>query len=165
MVKVNFDTIPDQDDFAPLPIGEYLCEVFEVKEAETKNDDPMWKITYKIIQDGVHYGRYIWDNLIFSDNEKARQRYKLALGRIGLNTEKKGEQDLEPGMIDGKKVWITVGLKPYEDRREDSNGKLKMKNDVPFAGYRKCAENDPDTVFGDQQETSSEGKGDEDLPF
>jgi len=162
MVKVNFDTIPDQDDFAPLPAGEYLCEVDHVEEKETKNEDPMWKIQHKIIQDGVHYGRYIWDNLIFSDNENAKKRYKLVLGRLGLNTGLPGEQELHPEMIDGRKSWVTVNLIPYEDGRKDNDGNPKMKNDVPFAGYRRFDGND---VPGGQQEMATEEKDDDSLPF
>jgi len=127
MPKVDFANVDDAQDFTPVPEGEYLCELAHVDEQNTQYGDEMWRLRWKII-DGEHAGRYIFDNLIFSD--AAMSRVKLVCKRLGLDVS--GEADLTPDKLMDKPVFITVTIVQYTD----NEGKVKDRNNVPFAGYK-----------------------------
>ena len=126
MPKFNFDDIEDIEQFAPLPVGRYLCHVVEVEEARTKYGDEMWKLRL-VVEAGPQRGRYIFDNLVFSD--AAMKRVKLVCSRLGLDVA--GEIDLEPSAIQGRRCYVTVGIEEYQDQE----GTSRRRNVVPFAGY------------------------------
>ena len=126
MPKINFSKVDDVQDYSPLPDGKYLCELSEVEETNTQYGDEMWKMKFEVIH-GEHIGRYIFDNMVFS--EGALKRVKLICSRLGLDTS--GELDLTPGVIEGRKTHISVLTEAYTD----SEGKTKKRNIVPFAGY------------------------------
>lgn len=126
MPKVDFSHIDDVQDFTPLPAGKYLCKLVEVEEANTQYGDEMWKLRFQVIE-GKHTGRYVFDNMVFS--EAAIKRVKLICGRLGLNVS--GELDLTPDLIKNRSCYLTVQTEEYED----DEGNRKMRNVVPFAGY------------------------------
>jgi len=126
-MKIDFSKFDEATDFTPLPEGKYLCVLANVEETTTKEtSQPLWKLKFRVIE-GEFEGRAIFDNMVFT--EKAMKRVKLMCSRLGLDVSK--EIDLVPSMIQGKNVVITVEVGEYED----SNGKKKPKNVVPFAGY------------------------------
>jgi Protein of unknown function (DUF669) len=128
MPKVDFSTIDDVQDFTPIPAGKYLCKLIGIEEARTQYDDEMWKLRFQVI-DGDHTGRFIFDNLVFS--EAALKRAKLICARLGLDVS--GETDLTPAMIKDRTCWLTVQTEEYED----DEGREKSRNVVPFAGYER----------------------------
>lgn len=130
MPKVDFSTIDDVQDFTPLPAGKYLCKLIGVEEARTQYDDEMWKLRFQVI-DGEHSGRFVFDNLVFS--EAALKRVKLICSRLGLDVT--GETNLTPDMIKDHTCWLTVQTEEYED----DEGRSKTRNIVPFAGYDHAA--------------------------
>jgi len=126
MPKVDFGHIDDLQDFTPLPAGKYLCKLIGIEEARTQYDDEMWKLKFQV-SDGQHAGRFIFDNLVFS--EAALKRAKLICSRLGLDVS--GEMDLTPEMLKNRTCHLTVQTEEYED----DEGRRKMRNVVPFAGY------------------------------
>ena len=152
MPKIDFSRIDDVQDFQPLPDDDYLCRLSEIEEASTTQGDEMWKLRFEVLQ-GEYKGRRIFDNLVFS--EAAMKRVKLICSRLGLDVS--GELDLTPGMIEGRTCYVTTEIEEYED----SEGRIKRRNVVPFAGYER-AEGSP---AEDQGEISGEDDGEESLPF
>ena len=126
MPKIDFSKIEEVDDFSPLPDGEYHCKLAKIEEATTVNSDEMWKLRFKVIE-GEYAGKLIFDNMVFSP--AALKRVKLICSRLGLDVS--SEVDLTPEMILNKTCILTVTTEEYED----SEGRKKKRNVVPFAGY------------------------------
>ena len=133
MPKVDFSKIDDVQDFSPLPAGKYPCKLVEVEEARTQYDDEMGKLRFQVAS-GQYAGRFIFDNLVFSD--AAIKRAKLICGRLGLNVS--GELNLTTDMLKGRACQVTVDVEDYEDKE----GKTKKRNVVPFAGYERSGQAD-----------------------
>ena len=154
MPKIDFSTVEDAQDFSPLPEGKYLCRVAEVEEASTQYGDEMWKLRF-VVAKGPCQGRYIFDNLVFS--EAALKRVKLVCSRLGLDVS--GEVELTPSLIKGKACYVTVETEEYED----AEGATKVRNVVPFAGYERADW----TKVGPPKETPATNGdiSEEDLPF
>ena len=156
MPRIDFNSVDDVQDFAPLPDGKYLCRVAEVEEAATQYGDEMWKLRL-VVETGPQRGRYIFDNLVFSD--AAMKRVKLICSRLGLDVS--GEIELTPALIRGKSCYVTVETEDYEDQE----GTTKRRNRVTFAGYERAesasAATSPPAAAGSNDEDNSES----DLPF
>ena len=149
MPKIDFANIDDVQDFTPLPDGEYLCRLAEIEEASTYNGDELWKLKFEVT-DGEFAGRYIFDNMVFS--EAALKRVKLICSRLGIDVS--GEIDLTPSMLEGATCYITTEIEEYED----NEGKIKRRNTVPFAGY--------EHIDSQEKETASSSElSEEKLPF
>jgi hypothetical protein len=154
MPRIDFNNVDNVQDFAPLPDGKYLCRVSDVEEARTQYGDEMWKLRL-VVEAGPHRGRYIFDNMVFSD--AAMKRVKLICSRLGLDVS--GEIELTPALIRGKSCYVTVETEDYEDQE----GNTKRRNRVTFAGYEhadQAAESSPATA-GSNDEDDSESE----LPF
>lgn len=130
MPKIDFATVDDVQDFSPLPDSEYLCRLAEIEESTTQNGDELWKLKFEVIE-GEYAGRYIFDNMVFS--EAALKRAKLICSRLGVDVS--GEVDLTPSMVEGRTCLISTEIEEYED----NEGKTKRRNTVPFAGYDRAA--------------------------
>ena len=152
MPKIDFSKIDDVQDFQPLPDSDYLCRLSEIEEASTTQGDEMWKLRFEVIE-GEHKGRYLFDNLVFS--EAAMKRAKLICSRLGLDVS--GELDLTPGMIEGRTCYVTTEVEEYED----NEGRIKRRNVVPFAGYERAEGTAAEPVAEGHDEDDSE----ESLPF
>jgi len=129
MPKIDFANVDDLDDFTPLPDDDYLCKLAEIEEATTQSGDDLWKLRFEVVE-GEYAGRYIFDNLVFS--AKALKRAKLICSRLGIDVS--GEVDLTPELLLNKVCILTVTTEEYED----SEGKTKKRNVVPFAGYERA---------------------------
>jgi len=156
MPRIDFNRVDDVQDFSPLPDGRYLCRLAEVEEAATQYGDEMWKLRF-VVESGPHRGRYIFDNMVFSD--AALKRVKLICSRLGLDVSQ--ELDLTPALIKGRSCYVTVETEEYEDYE----GNTKQRNVVPFAGYDR-ADGAPATAAPKADNTgSAEDDSEEDLPF
>lgn len=129
MPKIDFSKIDEVDDFSPLPDGDYLCKLAEIEEATTQHGDDLWKLRFQVLE-GEHARRLIFDNMVFS--AAALKRVKLICSRLGLDVS--GEVELTPEMLLNKSCILTVTTEAYED----SEGKTKKRNVVPFAGYERA---------------------------
>ena len=146
MPKVDFSKVDDVQDFRPLPDGKYFCRLSEIEEAATQYGDEMWKIRFEVIQ-GEYTGRFIFDNLVFS--EAALKRVKLICSRLGVDVSK--EMDITPDLLQNRKCYVSVVTEEYED----AEGKIKKRNVVPFAGYAKA----------DTEPSSGQDDSEDNIPF
>lgn len=156
MPRIDFDTVDDVQDFSPLPDGKYLCRVTEVEEAATQYGDEMWKVRF-VVDAGPHRGRYIFDNMVFS--EAALKRVKLICSRLGLNVS--GALDLTSASIKGRSCYVTVETEEYEDQE----GNTKRRNVVPFAGYERADDVPTAPPPPAANAGGAEDDSEEDLPF
>jgi len=155
MPRIDFNNVDDVEDFAPLPDGKYLCRGAEVEEATTQYGDEMWKLRF-VVESGSHRGRYIFDNLVFSD--AAMKRVKLICSRLGLDIS--GELDLTPALVKGRSCYVTVETEEYEDQ----DGNTKKRNVVPFAGYERADQAAISGSAGAGHDVT-EDDSEDDLPF
>ena len=156
MPTIDFNTVDDIQDFSPLPEGTYFCRLSQVEEATTQNGHDMWKLRF-VVEAGDYQGRYIFDNMVFS--EAALKRAKLICFRLGLDVS--GELNLTPSVITDRTCNVTVDIEEY---KVEETGLTKKRNVVPFAGYERADE----AVAGVQASNAqgeSEDDSEEDLPF
>jgi len=135
MPRINFASIDSVNDFAPLPDGEYTCNLADIETDITRAGDPMWKLRWAV-EAGEYAGRILFDNLVFSP--KAMPRVKLVCASCGLDVT--GEVDLEPSMLMGKRARVTV----YVEEFRDDAGIAKVRNRIPFGGYAAIGAADDD---------------------
>ena len=109
-----------------------------------------------MVDSGPHRGRYIFDNMVFSD--AALKRVKLICSRLGIDTSR--ELDLTPDLIKGRSCYVTVETEEYEDQE----GNTKQRNVVPFAGYER-ADGAPAATPAAETAGGAEDDSEEDLPF
>ena len=128
MPKIDFKNIEDAQDYEPIPEGDYTCSIANVEEASTKNGDEMWKLKLEVIE-GDHEGRFLFDNLVFSD--AAMKRVKFVCSRLGVDVS--GEMNLTPDVLLERVCKVTTTVQEYEDEK----GVRKYRNAVPFTGYEK----------------------------
>lgn len=78
-MRGNCDTtgVKENSGFEILPPGEYLFDIFEVGEAQTKNFDPMAKLIL-IVHIGEHANKRVFDNIIIP--KEGSQAWKI-MGR------------------------------------------------------------------------------------
>ena len=116
-----------------VPEDTYAAEVADVFEKETRAGDTMWRLSLRII-DGPHVGKFIYDNLLFSERgiPKALSMFKAA----GL--EVTGGREYHPSEINGRKCQVTTYVKEIEDEE----GFTRRVNQVPFTGYGPPIESD-----------------------
>lgn len=127
MPRIDFHDVADVSDFSPVPDGEYHCCIADVEQDVTRAGDEMWKLRWRV-EGGEHAGRFLFDNLIFSP--RALPRAKLICAACGLDVS--GEVDLTPDMLANRQAMITTQIEEYED----GNGTTKVRNTIPWDGYR-----------------------------
>ncbi|MFA5187101.1 MAG: DUF669 domain-containing protein [Patescibacteria group bacterium] len=162
-MKINFNGVPDAQDFAPVPAGTYTCRVSDVEETSTNDGADMWNLTFEIVV-GEYRGKRIFDRLVFS--EKAMKRVKLICKRFGIDVDAAGEVEILPSMFLDKAINLDVEIEQQRDKsgapKVDENGKPKMGNKVTFAGYHEVSGSAPPPPASTPQ---AETALDDDLPF
>lgn len=155
MPYVEFGEIEEGQSFKPLPRGKYLCQLVDIAEKTTRTGAEMWNMKFEVAS-GDYLGRFIFDNLVFSD--AAKPRVKLICSRLGLDTTK--GIDLTPNTILNKVALLTVEVEEYID----NTGQRRMRNSVPYEGYE-LAEQPPQQVeHGSERGAAYSGNG-QDVPF
>jgi hypothetical protein len=151
MAKVNWNDIPDSDDFSPLEPGRYLMEITKVDDEKTTNDgDEKWLLTLECVE-GDRKGRKVWDSLIFS--EGGLKRMKLIFSRLGMKID--GEVEFFPKDLIGKRALIDVEI-------QEDNPKF---NTVPYAGWNKVDGSAPASKAKSGKASPPPEEDDEELPF
>jgi hypothetical protein len=153
MPVINFDEVPDTDDFSPVPAGKYLCTISKIEESFTQSGDTKWRVGLQIIS-GEYIGRFIFNNWAFS--EKGLKRMKLICSRMGMPIT--GTVDLIPSMFLDKNIVVETTIEDYWDEEKK---KTKQRNDVPFAGYHKDTSSKNDS----QTQNDEEPVKQDDIPF
>ena len=131
MPVVNFPEVDEAQDFSPLPEGEYLCGIASIDaDKHTAAGDEMWELRL-IVEDGDCRGRSLFDRISFGS--AALPRVKLLCGQLGIDVT--GSLDIQPELLIGRAVYVTVATQSYEDKR---TGEEKKVSKVAFAGYRRA---------------------------
>ena len=138
MPKVDFSNVSGITDFAPIPDGDYVCQLVDIDIGRTKTGDEMWKLRWAV-QGGEYAGRLLFDNLVFS--EKALSRVKLICGCCGVDTT--GSVDLDPTMLLDKLAQIMT----YQEEYTDDQSRTRVTNRIPFDGYSFIPPDDDRTPF------------------
>lgn len=133
MPRVDWNTVPDAQDFTPLPDGVYSVKVFDVTSGETKDGDEMWTLELEVLDEAFE-GRKLWDRITWSDAGKPR--CKLVFSRLGLDVSQ--AVDAKPGDLVDKTARVQV----FEHEYTDKKGNVKKGNKIPFDGYLDPGEND-----------------------
>ena len=126
MMRVLFGQIPEIPKGEPLPPGSYVVRLVDVGEKMTKVGDEMWLLKFAV-EDERHLGRFIWDNLVFSD--AGLPRVKLACEALGLDVS--GEVELTPDMLIDRRCRLKVIVQEYQGEK---------RNKVAFGGYEAMGE-------------------------
>ncbi len=130
--KIDFSNVED-NDFSPLPAGEYEVNLFDFEKKESSTGKPMFKLTMKVAE-GEHEGRQIFTNLVITP--KALWKVKEALEAFGKEVPKAAiEVDFEELL--GRRAVAVVGHREYNGNIYDDVKKLKkseaaMAAEVPF---------------------------------
>jgi hypothetical protein len=119
--------------FSLLPKGPHLLRIASIQERLTKNEEPMWAV--KLITEDEK--NWVWDNIVWSNNEKALKRVKQFLKCF--NQYQEGDVDYKPFMFEGlvSKVEVDIGPITY------GKNKGKDGNFIPFNGYHTYAPLEP----------------------
>ena len=126
MPRVNFDEIDDMQTLKLIPAGSYAVRIVQVDLNTTKAGKDMWRVKFAI-EEGPSRGRFIWDNLPFT--EAAYPRLKRACEVLGVDVS--GEVDLNPDMFVGGTCRLHVIVEKHAG---------KQRNSVTFDGYEKLEE-------------------------
>lgn len=110
------DADPDANPFERVPAGTYTVSVYDAELTESQNDNPMLKLTLAVL-DPEYEGRYIWDNIVFTD--KTVQMAKSKLWRLGLEID--DLEELEDRYEELRGVETTIKL-TYKPNKNDPDG-------------------------------------------
>ena len=152
MPTVDFDNVDDADDYSPLPEGRYLCRLTEINgDKTTQKGAEMWALTWEVTQE-EHWGRRIWDNLIFAG--KPLSRVKVLCRALGIPIE--GPVNLTPDLMLGKYAYVDVAPDEYIN----TAGETKKKSAVTWTGYSEA-----EGVEQPASNAEGEATGADDTPF
>ena len=119
MIKtVNAKDYPEDNSFALIPPGKYLCSVNEIKETKTKTQgDDMMNVSFVILE-GDYTGRLIFTNIVIPDKDspaaKAMGICRHFLHCIG--EEYTGESfKINTDHWIGKEIYMEIHHKTGED--------------------------------------------------
>jgi hypothetical protein len=126
--EVNFNDLPDDDKFDPVPAGTYVCRIVEsdVKPNST-GSGMLLKLTIKI-DEGEFAGRQFWENLNIQHKNPTAQQ-------IGQSTLKKLMRacGIQGSMSDSEQLHnipFTASVKiDHNEKYGDSN---KLKSAAPY---------------------------------
>ncbi|MGA9884091.1 MAG: hypothetical protein WBQ34_10260 [Candidatus Acidiferrales bacterium] len=160
-MKINWSRVADSSNFEPLPIAKYPCVLAvtnkqvdaqggAVKDADgnaatlkTVAGDEKWRVKATVL-DGPYIGRWITDNLPFS--EAGLKRTKIVLTRAGIIDDETTDYDAQPEELDGTYWWI--GTKQEARLNADKTPKLTkdlkpiIDTKIEYAGYEPMSPQD-----------------------
>jgi len=127
MPIVDFNNVPDTQEFNELPPGKYLAKVTEVKPDTSANQNLVWRLKMEVLH-GAHKGGTIVDSLTWT--EKGMGRVKLVLKRLGVDLSR--PVDVDRLVLEGRIAIVALGKDKYVN---EATGQEVESMKVPFAGY------------------------------
>ena len=126
MPKIDWNNVSDES-FILIPEGTYPAQIIEVTEAQTKNNDDMWKLKFKITS-GEHASKTVLSQLVFNDGGygNIKKLYRVIYGS-------KLPKNCQTSDILDEKVNIDVVHNEY-------NGKTYAN--VAYAGFSSVEDED-----------------------
>lgn len=123
---MNWNNVPDQEDFSPIPEGIYPCVIDKAEEkVNEETGNIRWDLKWKVAE-GEYKGKQVSDMLFFH-SEKCLKRAKMVFKKLGIPLKNK----LEVSCFNGKKANLDVIVEPWETE----DGKKRKINKVSFSGY------------------------------
>ncbi|MFQ5505550.1 MAG: hypothetical protein ACE5F1_12235 [Planctomycetota bacterium] len=141
-IDIDFDELPQVNEYRSVPPGTYLCRIEEARPGTTRGGDQLLALKY-VIHRGPETGRFAaWDNLVFSARAAGRARLVLA----GLGLPHRGRVHVTAADIVGRTAWITLVENTY---RNPVSGQVTKRNQVAFNGVRPADAEASDPAGGD----------------
>lgn len=121
IVNLDYDLADVSSSNEAVPAGNYLCKIDEAELTESKNNNPMIKIQWEIVE-GEFAGRKLFDNLVLI--QKCAWKVKQYADIAGIE---------EGTQLDTQDFIGVEGI--VEVEHEDYNGepRAKVKNVSPVA--------------------------------
>lgn len=124
MVQINLD-VAEEQNYAPLPEGEYAVTVERCEENISKNGNTFFEFTLTV--NGKN--RKVWDRLTFTANTASR--VKKVNSCFGLATT--GSVDVSPNDYIGKSCIAKLFIEDYTNK----DGVAKQRNVVDWWNSKK----------------------------
>jgi len=117
---VDMNGVEPQDDFSPIPVGEYTAIIVFSEIKQTKDYTGKYiKLEVEIVE-GKYKKRKLWANLnLWNKNEQAVSIAKREMASIRLATGKPNAKDTVE--FHNIPVLINVGIKPAADGYDAQN--------------------------------------------
>lgn len=128
---------PSTGGFDPIPEGDYVLEITEVEETESRKGNPMVKVT-QIVSEGQYKGKIIWNQITLLPKGEPGAGIALHfLKSIGEPWEEKENLDIDPERWKGKRFKAHVIQDTYTkpDGSKITNNKIKgiePLDEIPF---------------------------------
>lgn len=123
----------DDAEFKPLPEGEHVCTLLEVKQETNPFDQsPQTALTYQVRADQPYGGRRIWDTVKHDD----KVAWKAASIHKGFSLEGKptGWNEWFQGIRGciGKACKVVVANRQGQDKVYTNVRRVRVHDDLPF---------------------------------
>lgn len=139
MPRIGFAGVGEPEEWTPAPAGEYVLELLEAEDTETKSGQapgtPMTKMKFEIVDcEGElekYNGRTIWHNAIYSD--KSLPVIKQMLRAFGAEVDDSEDaEDLEWDWDELIGTKVLVKLKSVGARKDknDSTKEYPARNEI-----------------------------------
>jgi hypothetical protein len=117
---VDMNNVEPQDDFSPIPVGEYTAIIVYSEIKNTKDYTGKYiKLEVEIV-DGKYKKRKLWANLnMWNKNEQAVSIAKREMASIKIATGQLNATDTS--VFHNKPILISVGIKPAADGYDAQN--------------------------------------------
>ena len=135
MARKKFSDIKDVEpgSFAPLPVGDYVAQVVDVKKLDTQKGNKMVNLTFSVLE-GECAGRKFFDNMVYLEN--CDWKFKATFKALGFQEVGGMEIDFDEGGVyfgDGSAVKKDdiIGKKCLASLEIDTSGS-KARNNVAW---------------------------------
>lgn len=118
-------------NFALIPEGEYHVVVKKVEETESINSgNPMVKVRLMILDEGEYLGKLIFDQIVFCESMKGRNKHVLKVLEQPYE-EAKGEEgfEIDPDEWIGKEARVAVIHEEYQGKPKAKVSQYLYKNE------------------------------------
>lgn len=131
-------TVPDREEFTPLPPGVYTAMIVAGEEKLTKKGGKMIVLQLTVME-GEYAGRNLYENLnIKNDNPKAEEIAFRTLGEIVKAVGKTTIKDTDE--LHNKRLYVQVAVdppSPYTDKEgklQEGKAQNRIKRFSPISG-------------------------------
>lgn len=131
MPYVDWNEVPDQEGFEPIPAGDYDARLSNWTPFVSKKGNSCYNVEYTLQESAGEYrNRKVWDILTVDPENapKALFRFKRDMVRLGADTAlfaSNTDTDDIIASVMGSECRLTITQEPYE-----SNGETKISNRI-----------------------------------
>lgn len=144
----NAKDVPPNEDFAPLPPGNYLAVMTESEEKDTRSGEGTYhNLTFEIQEPPSAKGRKVWERLNL--NNKSKEAVRIAYGTLSAICRAVGVmQPHDTAELHGLPLCLRLKLTKRSDTGETTN---------EIAGYKPKGEYKPAAPGGQAPGASPAG--------